>query len=295
MNSFSEYKIESKNGANLNICEGINIDDPKGIILILHGIGSHHQFVMDNEDCFIFKTMLFSNYNFKSYGLEFSGHGKSDGLKCSINNYEDLVEEIRTTVLHLCGKHPAKKIFIYSESMGAGLSIMYQIKYGTESYIESYVLMSPMCGVTDKIKPNFIIKEILFHLSYVVPTLPFLAAINHISESCRNKDYLEAKLKCEYQYNDSLRLNTARECYKVCEYIEKNGNLFDAPLYLFHGIDDTITDPKMSINFYKSVKNEKKQIYLTKDSNHILTLGIDKNDDRPLDILKKVINFFDSF
>ena len=45
----NEYFIKSKNGK-INIIEGINIIDIKAIILHVHGIGSHLQFVFPNLD-----------------------------------------------------------------------------------------------------------------------------------------------------------------------------------------------------------------------------------------------------
>lgn len=293
MNDIKEFKIKNSKGQELNVCEGKDTDNLKGIIIYLHGIGAHHQVIYDCVDSFPFKSNFFSLSGYKSYGLEFSGHGKSDGLRCSIDNYLDIVDEIRLLVLYLKGIYNDTKLFIYAESMGAGLSVIYQILNNKESLVDGYVLMSAMCGITDKIKPNYFLKEFLFKMSYVYPTLPFLGATDHISESCRHEEYLKAKLSCNYQYNDKVRLNTARECYLVCEYIEKNKSKFDSPVFILHGVDDTITDPKKSISFYKSVNNPNKKIYLTKDSNHILTLGIDNNDERPLDILNKIVSFLD--
>ena len=46
-----EYFIKSKNGK-INIIEGNNIIDVKAVILHVHGIGSHFQFVFPNLDEF---------------------------------------------------------------------------------------------------------------------------------------------------------------------------------------------------------------------------------------------------
>ena len=178
-----------------------------------------------------------------------------------------------------------------AESMGAGLSIVYQLKYNLNSYVDGYILMAPLCGITDKMKPNYLLKHLLFNLSYIIPKIPLLGAMDHIAEACKNKEFLKKKLHCPYQYNEKVRLNTARECYKLCEYIEENESKFNSPVYLFHGVDDIITDAKKSIRFYRNISSEKKKLYLTKDSNHILTLGIDDDDKRPLEVLNKVIDF----
>ena len=92
-----------------------------------------------------------------------------------------------------------------------------------------------------------------------------------------------------------MRLNTVRECYLISEYIKDNLEHFTLPLFVLHSVDDTVTDPYKTIEFYRQHPNEKKKIYLTHDANHILTLGIDDNDGRPIDILNMMVDFIDSF
>lgn len=291
MNFVNQFQIKNSKGELLNVCEGNNLENTNGVVLFLHGIGAHHQVIHECLDCFPYKSSLFESSNYKSYALEFSGHGKSEGLRCSIDVYDDLIDEIRSMILFIKEKYENKKIFIYAESMGAGLSIVYQLKYNLNSYVDGYILMAPLCGITDKMKPNYLLKHLLFNLSYIIPKIPLLGAMDHIAEACKNKEFLKKKLHCPYQYNEKVRLNTARECYKLCEYIEENESKFNSPVYLFHGVDDIITDAKKSIRFYRNISSEKKKLYLTKDSNHILTLGIDDDDKRPLEVLNKVIDF----
>ena len=124
--------------------------------------------------------------------------------------------------------------------------------------------------------------------------VPLLGTTSHISNVCKNKKFIEARLSCSYQYNDKMRLNTARECYLISEYIKNNLEHFTLPLFVLHSVDDTVTDPYKTIEFYKQHSNEKKKIYLTHDANHILTLGNDDDDKRPMDILNKMVEFIDS-
>ena len=278
MNPLNEFKIKNTKGIDINICQGINIENPKGIIIMLHGIGGHFQVICDGTDCYPFKSNLFSKSNYKTYGLEFSGHGKSDGLRCSIDSYEDLIDEIRTLILYLKNIYTTQKFFIYAESMGAGLSIVYQMKYKEESFIDGFILMAPMIGFSDEIKPSSFVLNTLLFLSKIIPTVPFLGTTSHISNVCKNEKFTEARLNCSYQYNDKMRLNTVRECYLISEYIKDNLEHFTLPLFVLHSVDDTVTDPYKTIEFYRQHPNEKKKIYLTHDANHILTLGNDDND-----------------
>lgn len=294
-NTTRQFKILNNRGIYLNICEGQSIENPAAILIQIHGIGGHFQFIFDNQDLFEYKNFIFSKKSIKSYGLELTGHGKSDGEKCSIDKYDDLIEDIRCIVIYLNNIYPDKKIFIYGESMGAGLSIIYQIKYNLiGSKVNGYILMAPMCGITKKIKPNLFLINFLIFLSRIYPNLKFLDVNNNIIESALNKDYLEARLKNKYQYNEKIRLNTARELYYACNFLENNINSFSSPLYLFHSVDDPITSCQESVKFFKNVKNNNKRIYLTKNSNHIFTVPKDLEDKRPDEVLDKMSNFIKS-
>ena len=293
-NTTKQFKFLNSKGINLNVCEGLNIHNPQAIIIQIHGIGGHFQFIMDSHDMFEYKNFVFSKKGIKSYGLELTGHGKSDGLKCSIDNYDDLVEDIRSFVLFIKNKHPNLKIFIYGESMGAGLSIIYQIKYKENSHISGYSFVAPMCGITKKVTPNFFRLNILLFISNLFPTLKFINVSNKMHKASLNNEFLKLKLNCRYQYTDSIRLNTARELYRACLFLNNNAHLFDSPFYIFHSVNDPITPSEKSIQFYKSTKVKNKKIYLTKNSNHVITLPVNNEDKRPNIMLHKMLSFFDS-
>ena len=104
-----EYFIQSKLGK-INIIEGNNIKVPKGIILHVHGVGSHFQFVYPNLDELTYRDNFFSKFGYKSYGFEFYGHGKSEGLACCINEFSDLVTDLVNVISHINYKYPKKYI-----------------------------------------------------------------------------------------------------------------------------------------------------------------------------------------
>ena len=89
-----EFKINNLKGIPLNIIEGNHIDNQKAIVIHVHGIASHFQEVYECEDSFSYRDNLFTSNNIKSFALEFHGHGKSSGLKCSIDDFDNLVDDL---------------------------------------------------------------------------------------------------------------------------------------------------------------------------------------------------------
>ena len=289
-----EFKINNLKNIPLNIIEGTDINNPRAIIINIHGISSHFQELYYSEDCIRFKDSLFSSDGLKVYALEFHGHGKSGGLHCSIDNFNDLVDDLHCLVTYVKKNNIDVPIFLIAESMGGAVAIKYNIKYQFISPIKGYILMAPMCGIDDRLKPNPVAISILMFLSNIIPTFPALDTNSKMSDSCQNQFFVELKRKCKYNYSGKMRLNTARECYYTSLWIKEHGNLFNAPLLLLHGIDDTITNPQLSIDFYNNMPNKNKDIYLPKNTDHTLLIGVDKNDEHPKIVLNKIHNWINT-
>lgn len=286
----TQFHLINSREQKINIIEGNDIK-PKALLIHLHGIGSHFQKMIDVQDDFEYKDLFFNSFEIKSYGLEFHGHGLSEGKRCCIDKFDYLVDDLKTLLIYL-KKYNIPK-FILAESMAGAVAIKFEIEYKKDFPIDGYILCSPMCGISKSMHPNELQKWFLLNLSKLFPEIKLLGSNKHIEETCKNKQYLQAKQLCPYSYRGKMRLNTARECYNTCLWIENNSHLFNSPIFLLHGIDDKITDPKMSIKFFNSIKNNNKKIYLPRNTNHSLFIGIDDNDIHPnlvLDMICKWLN-----
>ena len=286
-----EFKINNLNNVPLNIIEGKNVDNPIAIIINVHGISSHFQKFYKSQDNLEFKDNFFNNESYKSYGLEFHGHGKSDGIRCSIDKFDNLVDDLYCLVKYVYNIYKNIPVFIIAESMGGAVAIKYNIKYQFHYPIKSYILLAPMCGIDDSLKPNVFAIYFLITMSYYFPTYPVLNTNSKMRENCKNLDYEKARQECKYNYKGKMRLNTARECYHTSLWIKEFGKLFNAPLFLIHGIDDKITNPQMSIQFYNQVPNKTKKIYLPKNTDHSVLLPNTKDDTHPDFILNEIKNW----
>ena len=284
-----EFVIKNLKKLNLNIIEGVDIKAPKALLIHVHGVGSHFQEVYKCEDSFEHKDLLFKSSDIKSFAVELHGHGKSEGLRCSIDRFDDLVYDVYCLITYLKDNNYANlPIFIIAESMGGAVAIRYNIKYHFETQIKGYILVSPLCGIDDRLKPNPISICILMFLSHYIPTYKALSTTNKMKTDIHNKEYLELKDACKFSYHDKMRLNTARECYYISLWINEYGHLFNAPLFLLHGLSDTITNQEQSINFYNKVPNKIKDIYLPENKDHSLLIKENSNDTHPSIVLNKI-------
>ena len=75
-----EFTLTNKKNIKLNILEGQELLEVKSVIIHVHGLGAHFQPLYEGIDEFTERDKFFIQQNFKSYALEFHGHGKSDGV-----------------------------------------------------------------------------------------------------------------------------------------------------------------------------------------------------------------------
>jgi len=288
-----EYFIKSKNGK-INIIEGKPIDNIKGIILHVHGVGSHFQFVYDNLDELVSRDGFFSKFGYKSIGFEFYGHGKSEGLNCSIGDFSDLVVDLANVVTHIDEKYPNNPIYICAESMGGAVCLKYIIKKIYLPCVKGIILLSPMCAIDDHLKPNPLMIQILLGICRFLPNLQLALTTKKLgSETTANPEFIEAKNECPYGFRGPLRLCTVRELYKVSLWIPENAYHVNIPLLLFHGLRDKITTPNGSMQVFAKISSTDKEIVILPESEHCVLVPNSHDDLTPNFVYIKILDWLE--
>ena len=294
-----EYFIKNDQNNNLNVIEPEynNKDNYLAVAIHIHGISSSFQkFIKYPEllDSLHKKNNYLTKIRIKSYFLEFHGHGKSEGLRCLINDFDDLLEDLDCIVNHVREKHSNQKLkfILIAESMGGAVAIKYNIR--NPNIFDGNILLAPMCGIHDSLKPGFVKTQFLMSMSYLFPDaqwidtasdIPFKSNLLPIYEKIHTED--------KYYYKDNYRLATARECLYASDWLGYNSYSFNKPFLLIHGLDDTVTVPEKSIEFYRnaSTDEDKKNIILIEKVGHGLLAKRNQNDRSPEIIMDHIINW----
>lgn len=274
---------------NINVIEGIDISNSNAIILHIHGIGAHFQFVYKSMDDFQSRDNFFSKFNLKSFGLEFEGHGLSGGIRCAINNIDNLVDNIELVVNYIKEKYK-QKIFLMCESMGCAIALKYSIIKNND--IAGLIFYAPLIGISDNLKPNIILRNLLLILSNIFPNLPLISTTKNMSQMATiNEEYIIAKNNNEYFYKGAHRLCTGKELVNITEWIDENGYKLDIPILIFHGLSDCITDPFITKRIFDSFISKDKELYLLEDAYHCLLIEHDNDRMLPELLINKTLNW----
>jgi len=284
----NEFILFNKKNKKLNILEGIDNKIIKGIIIHIHGLGSHFQPLYDCIDELPNRDKLFSKNNFKSYGLEFHGHGKSEGTKCSIYNFDDLLDDLDILIKYIENIYSYIPIFIFAESMGCSVAIKYCITRINK--IKGLIFLAPLFGIDDNLKPNNFTKNILLFVSKLFPNIPLLKSSNTMTNiASDNNDFILAKEQNKYTYHGNHRLCTGRELLSISDWIKENGYLLKTPILIFHGLKDCITQPLITKDIFNKISSQNKQLYLLDDAQHCLLIESYKDSLIPEYIITKSI------
>ena len=172
--------------------------------------------------------------------------------------------------------------------MGCAVVIKYCIT--RINNIKGVIFISPMCGVHESIKPNWIKIKLLLFLAYFIPNTPLISSTKNLSQIVtKNKKYLKLKSKNKYFYTGKHRLCTGREIFNVTNWINKNSHKFDTPILIFHSKEDTITDPIITKDFYNNIKSENKKLYLLENGSHCLFIKDYKDSILPQYVINKIL------
>ena len=290
--------IQSKCGK-INLIEGIAVDDIKAIILNIHGIGSHFQFVYDSLDEFVNRDAYFSNMNYKSFAFEFHGHGKSDGLRCCINDFNDLVSDLICVIKYINTLYKDLKIFLLAESMGGAVVFKYiidNINNIDEIFAPSgIILLSPLCGIDDNFKPPELILNILLSFSYYLPNLKLVINDSNTSlDSSVNTKYLINKMKCNNTYKPPYMLCTMREIYNVSLWISENISKIKIPILIFYGLRDKIIPFDCIKKTFEKIKSSDKELVILPETQHCILVPNTNDDLTPHFVYIKILNWMNN-
>jgi len=121
---------------------------PRGVILIVHGIGEHIGRYQTLEE-------WFCEQRFTCYGFDQRGHGRSTGRRTHVADFSEYVADLRQITGLVQEREPGLPIFIYAHSMGAVVALL-GVLHDPNSY-KGLIIASPAIAIGSSI-PGWMLK-----------------------------------------------------------------------------------------------------------------------------------------
>ncbi len=253
------------------------IENPKGIIALVHGMGEHSgryaDFVVPQLNAAGYSVIAFDHF----------GHGKTEGKRGHCPSYNAVLDSV-DNLLKKADEvfDPALPLFLYGHSMGGNVVSNYIIK--RKSRIKGAIITSPM-----------------LKLAFNPPTWKLIAGkfMRNIYPAFQEATGLEAtaisrNTKAVEKYindplvHDKITINFSLPFFEAGEYAIKNASKISVPAFVIHGTADAITAYKGSESFVNNSAG-KASLKLYKDGFHEL-----HNEPNQKEVLGDIITWLNS-
>ncbi|HUH73685.1 MAG TPA: lysophospholipase [Chitinophagales bacterium] len=214
----------------------------KAVITLVHGLGEH-------IERYEHVAKVLTDDGYAIVGYDHRGHGKSDGNRGHIPDYEQFMDDVTLALNKTRELFPNLPLFIYGHSMGGGLVANYLIR--RQPKVKAAILTAPYFGLTN---PQPAIKLALGRFTQnLVPKLSLPSGLNadHIS---RDPEEVR-KYKNDPLVHDKISAKMGISMVDVGAYAVEHANKISVPTLVFHGKGDEITSPKASAEFARNAGN----------------------------------------
>ncbi|XXG51273.1 hypothetical protein AAC387_Pa02g5086 [Persea americana] len=240
----------------------------RGLVILLHGLNEHSGRYDD------FAKQLNVN-GYKVYGMDWIGHGGSDGLHGYVHSLDDAVSDIKAFIEKVLAENSGYPCFLFGHSTGAAILLKAVLDPKIETLVDGIILTSPAIRVQPS-HPIFLVLAPIF--SFLFPKYQFGAANKQGLPVSRNPDALVAKYSDPLVYTGSIRVRTGYEILRISSYLQKSINRISVPFLVMHGTADTITDPEASQMLYKDASCTDKSIKLYEGFLHDLLIEPEREE-----------------
>ncbi|KNA21445.1 hypothetical protein SOVF_043040 isoform B [Spinacia oleracea] len=255
----------------------------RGLVLLLHGLNEHSGRYSD------FAKQL-NGIGIKVYGMDWIGHGGSDGLHAYVPSLDDAVVDMKAFLDTILSENPGLPCFCFAHSTGAAIVLKAALDPKVEAQIHGIVLTSPAVGVSpshpifsqvglviigggrseaaeaialysasDDDSSRMVIAPIA---SFLFPRYQCRAANKSGTVVCRDPEALIAKYSDPLVYTSAIRVRTGCEILRISAYIQENLKRLRVSFLVLHGSADAVTDPEGSKKLYEEASSTDKAIKL---------------------------------
>ncbi|WP_367319437.1 lysophospholipase [Streptomyces sp. HUAS ZL42] len=201
----------------ITACEWPN-EAARYVVLLVHGYGEHVRRYEAVADVLV-------AHGAAVYGPDHIGHGKSAGERVMVEDFEDVVTDVRSVAETAAAAHPGLPVVVVGHSMGGLIAARYAQRYGDE--LAALVLSGPVIGAWET--PG----RLLAHAE--IPEIPVSpAALSR--DPAVGADYAADPLV----WHGAMKRPTLEAFVRTLETVAKGGDVGPLPLLWLHGDDDRL-------------------------------------------------------
>lgn len=225
-----------------------SVKEPRAVLAINHGLGDH-----SGRYPYLVEDMVARGI--AVYALDQRGHGRSEGQRGYINNWDELREDLHTFLGLVHQDEPDLPLFLLGHSLGGLVVLDYALVY--PQGLQGVIASAPAVMQT-AITP---VKVLLAKsLSRLVPRFTLATGLDYKGIS------RDPQVVAQYQQDPLVHeVGTTRmgaEAFAAQDRALAGAGSFEPPLLLIHGDADRLVPVLGSQTFYERVAHADKKIII---------------------------------
>jgi acylglycerol lipase len=220
---------------------------PKAVLLIVHGLAEHSGRYMNVVNHFV-------PLGYGVYGLDHLGHGKSEGARVYVKQFEDYTDTLKIYFDMVCQWQPDLPIFLVGHSMGGLIGALYLLDHQAE--LAGAVLSGPCIKTTGDVSPVTVTIGRL--LSVLMPQAGLIGL--EAEGVCRDPAVVEAYVGDPLVHTGKTTARLAAELLKAMDRVTAEATRITLPVLLVQGSADRLVDPDGTRMLYDTVSSADKEI-----------------------------------
>lgn len=193
-------------------------EPPTHIVVIAHGYGEHIGRYERVADALVQNGAVV-------YAVDHVGHGKSEGERVLVADFEDIVTDLHMLDEVARLEHPGLPVVLLGHSMGGLIASRYAQRYG--DILDALVLSSPVVGKWDVVTETLALEEI--------PDIPL-----DVTTLSRDPAVGERYSADPLIWHGPFKRQTLEALDRTLETIMEGRSLGELPMLWIHGEDDQL-------------------------------------------------------
>jgi len=226
---------------------------PKGTILIAHGLGEHSGRYVHVGD-------FFARAGFTAFAFDLRGHGSSEGKPIFIRRYQDYLDDLESAIIHLGRPEP---LILFGHSLGGQLVLAYA--QSGKDPAAGYIAASPWLSLSRP--PPIWLEGVARMLNLVLPGFRFATGIES-DDTSRDQALLNSFPDLD-KGHDFITVRTYLEISKANRQLMVHPSA-NAPVLLTHGEVDAVTSIGATRAYYEKLIAPSKVFINYPDARHEL-------------------------
>lgn len=257
-------------GANEIFFQNWTVDNPRGILIVVHGLGEHSGRYEN-----IIRAL--EKKKVSIYALDHRGHGRSKGKRGHIDSFSDYINDLKHFVNLVKDQNDSLPVIMLGHSLGGVIACRFAIEHGSD--INALILSSGGYVPATPVSSALIAVAKVF--SKVAPKLAFGNGLD-VKGLSHDADVIDV-YENDPLVHDRVSARFATEFMAAGEECLNRAAELTMPLLVFHGSADPICSVDGSREVYEKATSADKEFYIFEGLYHETMNEVEEEKKKVLD------------